>query len=330
MKLNELLANVDERAREKFEAQPKVVNKTSLDLDNLPVHANTWHHLDDLVAVFFDLKSSTELAKRRTAASTASIYDAGVGGVVKILEAFNADFVDIQGDGGFGLFWGGDRYLKALCAAVSVRTFSDKFTDRLTAKWPEAPSTGFKVGVASGPILVKKVGLPKHLELQEPVWAGRPVNYAAKAAQQTTPENIVVTGSVWDQIRNNDYIAFSCGCAGGSVGAQNPTLLWEDKTLDKIPDDERYGQSLKSGWCENHGEEYCTTILDGETDREDVLPDTKRKRMLLAEGSDAARVQARRARQKSRHEFTQSFKTKATNDVKELLDSIIGDRDIRK
>ncbi|WP_457974586.1 hypothetical protein [Arthrobacter sp. D1-17] len=123
----------------------------------------TWHHLDDLVAVFFDLKSSTNLEKGRKPASTASIYDAGAGGVVKILDTFDVNFVNIQSDG-FGLFWGECRYERAICAGITVRTFGSDFTDQLNDKWPSAPSTGLKVGVASGPILVKKVGLPNVAE----------------------------------------------------------------------------------------------------------------------------------------------------------------------
>lgn len=96
MELEELLEAVGKRTADRLERMPTVDHKSSLDLDNLPVDAKNWHRLDDLVAVFFDLKSSTSLEKGRRPASTASIYDAGVGGVVKILDAFGADFVDIH------------------------------------------------------------------------------------------------------------------------------------------------------------------------------------------------------------------------------------------
>lgn len=306
MELEELLDAVGKRTADRFERMPKVEHKSSLDLDNLPVDAKTWHRLDDLVAVFFDLKSSTNLETGRRPASTASIYDAGVGGVVKILDAFDADFVDIQGDGGFGLFWSQSRYERAMCAAISIRTFSTDFTQKLEKKWPDAPTTGFKVGVASGSILVKKVGLPRHLDLQEPVWAGKPVNYAAKAAQQTDPEKILVTGSVWDEIENNDYLAFSCGCEDGKTEVASPSLLWQDRTLENIPDDEQFGQSLRSGWCEIHGEEFCNAILSGETKRAGVTEKALHTRNLLASGSidkNEASKRRRRAKEALRAEF---------------------------
>lgn len=296
VELDVLMKTLSERAAEKFERMPSVVVKDgSFDVAKLPVDKAEWHRLTDLVTVMFDLKSSTNLEKGRKPASTASIYDAGVGGVVQILAALDADFVDIQGDGGFGLFWGERRYERALCAAISIHTFSDDFESQLKTKWAEAPSTGFKVGIASGPILAKRVGLPRHLDMQEPVWAGRPVNYAAKAAQQTEPGKTLVTGSVWDAVAGNDYLVFSCGCIDGVEGGQ-PSVLWEEQTLEKIPDAERFGQALKSGWCTNHGVEYCNAILQGDTYRSDIPEGLRSKQTLLASGSEEPRAKARKER----------------------------------
>lgn len=300
VELNELLKKLQERTSAKFEKMPSVVLKDgTFDVTKLPVDKPEWHRITDLVAVMFDLKSSTNLEKGRKPASTASIYDAGVGGVVYIFNYFDADFVDIQGDGGFGLFWGERRYERALCAAISIHTFSDDFESKLEAKWSKAPSTGFKVGIASGPVLAKRVGLSKHLDMQEPVWAGRPVNYAAKAAQQTEPGKTLVTGSVWDAVSNNDYIAFSCGCAEG-VEDGAPSLLWEERTLVNIPDAEKYGQVLKSGWCDNHGEEYCNAILNGDTYRAEIDETSRRQLTLLASGSEEVKMKARKERRAER------------------------------
>ncbi|PYG98860.1 hypothetical protein CVV67_18490 [Arthrobacter stackebrandtii] len=321
MDLDQLLDTVSKRTADRFESMPKVVYKSSLDLANLPIDAKTWHRLDDLVAVFFDLKSSTNLEKGRRPASTASIYDAGVGGVVKILEAFSADFVDIQGDGGFGLFWGDTRFERAMCAGISIRTFSTDFTQKLEKKWPDAPSTGFKVGIASGPILVKRVGLPRHLDLQEPVWAGRPVNYAAKAAQQTDPDYLLVTGSVWDQIENNDFLAFSCGCSGGQPDSATPVLLWEERILDKIPDDERFGQALKSGWCPSHGDEFCNAILAGETKREGLTEAALHGRNLLGSGS-MEKLEATKRRRMDRIALDTEFMAERARQLRALIDEL--------
>lgn len=300
VELDALLEKLKERTASKFARVPSVVLKDdAFDVMKLPIDKPEWHRLTDLVTVMFDLKSSTNLEKGRKPASTASIYDAGIGGVVQILNSFSADFVDIQGDGGFGLFWGERRYERAMCAAISMHTFSDDFEAQLEAKWSEAPSTGFKVGLASGPILAKRVGLARHLDMQEPVWAGRPVNYAAKAAQQTDPGKTLVTGSVWDAVSNNDYIAFSCGCSEGQEGG-TPSFLWEERTLDKIPDAEKYGQVLKSGWCRKHGEEYCNAILDGNRHRTEITQELRGQLTLLAFGSESPKAAARKEREAER------------------------------
>ncbi|MGZ0212783.1 MAG: hypothetical protein ACKVI4_09905 [Actinomycetales bacterium] len=258
---------------------PKVIGKDSnFDINKLKI-GDEWRRLSDVVAVMVDLKSSTNLAKGKKAPSVASIYDAGVGGVVVIFETFDADFVDIQGDGGFALFWGDRRYERAMTAAITTRSFSDDFAAQLKNKWDKSPETGFKVAIASGPVLVKLVGLPRHLDLQEPVWAGRPVNYAAKAAQQTDPGALLVTASVWDAIENNDYIAFSCGCNSA------PALLWSDYEMEKIPDDEMYGKSLGTKWCAKHGEDFCNAILNGETERDDITDSMRSDRTSLSFGS---------------------------------------------
>lgn len=306
--LFETLDDLSARTKKKFESMPKVIGKDSnFDIDNLKI-GDEWHRLSDVVAVMVDLKSSTNLAKGKMPPSVASIYDAGVGGVVVIFETFDADFVDIQGDGGFALFWGDRRYERAMAAAITTRSFSDDFVTQLMTKWNKSPKTGFKVAVASGPVLVKLVGLPRHLDLQEPVWAGRPVNYSAKAAQQTEPDALLVTGSVWDEIENNDYIAFSCGCNSA------PSLLWSDYEIEKIPDDEMYGKSLETKWCVNHGEAFCRAILDGKTQRDDITESMRSARNLLSFGS-VEKKDARKRRDSARDER----KAEALSLVEELL-----------
>jgi class 3 adenylate cyclase len=319
IKLFDTLENLGERTRDKFDHKPKVIVKDDdFDVAKLPI-GDTWHRLTDTVAVVFDLLHSTNLEKGRSPASTASIYDAGVGGVVSLFDTFDADFVDIQGDGGFALFWGERRYERAMCAAISIRSFSDDFTAKIDAKWPDAPTTGFKIGVASGAVLAKRVGLERHLDLQEPVWAGRPVNFASKAAQQQTDaDHIFITASVWDAIENNDYLTFSCGCPASS----EPSALWDSIELEKIPGPEKFGQALMNRWCAVHGENFCNAILDGQKRRDGISDAARSKHLVLSNGTrermDAFKVRTeirkqiqadlRKSREVQLAEFTASLK----------------------
>jgi hypothetical protein len=90
----------------------------TLDVSKLPIKARKWIKVPDIVAVVADMKNSTKLGTGKRAPSTASIYDAGPGGVVEIYNRFEADFLQIQGDGVFALFWG-DGVMNAQCVQES-------------------------------------------------------------------------------------------------------------------------------------------------------------------------------------------------------------------
>ncbi len=292
--LAELLKELDSDTRPELESKPTVEAWTdNFDVTKLPVEARKWVQVPDLAAVVADLKNSTHLGTGKHAAPTASIYQAATGGLVNIYDEFEADFTAIQGDGAFALFWGDWRYERAMCAGITVKTFSERhLVARLEKKWkdPEFP-TGFKVGIASGRVLVKRVGTPRNLAQQEPVWAGKPVNYAAKAAQQADWHELIITGSVWDKIEKNDYLTISCGCSG-SVYRASPNELWEDVTIERLPSDdpERYGRLLCSTWCVNHGAEFCAAILNGQTKRNNV--DNVRAKVAKSQMENALRLKA--------------------------------------
>jgi class 3 adenylate cyclase len=288
-----LLATVDDATKGELASKPEVVDwGGSLNVESLPITARRWIQVPDIVTVVADLKSSTKLGTGKHAASTASIYQAATGGAVAVFDKFDADFIQIQGDGAFALFWGEKRYERAMCAAITIQTFSNAMVGRLEKKWPDAPKTGFKVGVASSRILVKRIGTPRNPAQQEPVWAGKSVNYAAKAAQGADRHQIVVTGSVWDLIESNDYLTVSCGCPVGT-----PFPLWEDVVIDRLPDDDpdSQGRMLPATWCDTHGVAFCDAVLKGKRVRPDIAD--ARNNVLKSQMKEAIRRTARIARE---------------------------------
>lgn len=290
--LSGLLGDLDDAVRTELASTPEVVDKgDDLDVDDLPITVRRWHKLADAVAVVADLKNSTKLGTGKWAASTASIYEASTGGVVNIFDQFDADFLAIQGDGAFALFWGELRYERALCAGITIKTFSRDMVTRLEKKWPDLPETGFKIGVASGRLLAKRIGTPRNPAQQEPVWAGKAVNYAAKAAQGADRHELIVTGSVWDVVEKNDYLAVSCPCGTG------PSLgIWTDTEIERLPDGdpEAQGRLLSACWCDTHGAEYCAAVLDGTRQREDAK--TLRTALVASQMRTAIRTKARSER----------------------------------
>jgi class 3 adenylate cyclase len=290
--LSALLDDLDDDVRIELASTPEVVDKGhDLDVDYLPITARRWHKLSDAVAVVADLKNSTKLGTGKWAASTASIYQASTGGVVKIFDQFDADFLAIQGDGAFALFWGELRYERAMCAGITIKTFSLDMVARLDKKWSNLPETGFKVGVASSRLLAKRIGTPRNPAQQEPVWAGKAVNYAAKAAQGAERHELIVTGTVWDVVEKNDYLAISCPCGDG------PSLgIWSDTEIDRLPegDPDAQGRLLRSYWCPVHRKEYCTAVLEGKRRREDA--NGVREALLASQMRTAIRSKARSER----------------------------------
>lgn len=280
-----LLAAVDDATASELASKPDVVDwGGDLDVEKLPITVRRWIQVPDIVAVVADLKGSTKMGTGKHAASTASIYQAATGGVVEVFNKLGADFIQIQGDGAFALFWGDARYERAMCAAITVQTFSEAMVKRLERRWPDAPQTGFKVGVASSRILVKRIGTPRNPAEQEPVWAGKAVNYAAKAAQGADRHQVVVTGSVWDRIESNDYLTVSCGCPDGT-----PAPLWENVVIDRLPDDDpdAQGRMLPATWCDRHGATFCDAVLEGKRVRADAAD--VRKSVLKSQMDEAIR-----------------------------------------
>lgn len=245
------------------------IDPEDLDADDLPdAEETTWFRLKNVVTVFADLKSSTQMGIGKHAASTAAIYRAATGNVAQIMNGLDANFIQIQGDGVIGLFWGDKAFERAVCAGITVKTFSEKtLQPKIESRWEDTP-TGFKVGIASGRVLVKNIGTPSNENQQEPVWAGKPVNYAAKAAQQADRNELIVTGTVWLAIENNDYLTVSC-THGAEDSSPAPATLWTDIAIEKLGHDvdDSAGRLLSACWCDDCGPTFMKSILEGETTR---------------------------------------------------------------
>lgn len=258
-----LLENLTDEVKGDLDAEIEIIDSGTTFPSKIYADVPKWVRVEDVVTVFGDLRNSTGLNVDRWAESTARIYESATGGMVQTMSAFKPAFIDIQGDGVFGIFTGDRRYERAMCAAITLRTFSEHIlVPQLQSRLPKKPpETGIKVGVAAGQILVKKVGVRGD---NEPVWAGRPVNFAAKCAQAAEEHQVIITGKVHDKIKNNEYLTYSCGCpSGGSY-----SYLWKAKTVATLPSDVGSSYQLTSnGWCKEHGAEFCSAVLAGSTSR---------------------------------------------------------------
>jgi class 3 adenylate cyclase len=262
--VNQFVDDVSTNARKDLTTPVEIIEAATFPkLRELYVDARKWHRIKNVVAVSADLKNSTSLSFGKYVNTSARLYEASTGSAVRIFSRFDPEFIDIQGDGLFGLFHGELAFERAFCAAVTLKTFSERSLERMIDEVfsDTFPDTGFKIGMASGTLAVKKVGVRG---TNEPVWAGKPVNWAAKCAQKADRHQLIVTSAVWDKLSKNDYIAYSCGCPDGT-----PKQLWKEIEVEKL---DKHGlcRLLLSNWCETHGDEFCQAILNGETERDDV------------------------------------------------------------
>src|SRR4051794_22641163 len=217
--ISAFLDKLGERATKDLRADVDVRDADSFP-DNDDVHTGRiWLRIRDVVAVVADLKNSTALNFKKHPKTSTKLYEAVTRNCVDIVSeaSFAANFVDIQGDGLFALFHGERAYQRALCAGITLKTFSEKQLAPAIESWEQKgnqfPDTGLKVGMHAGVLAVKHVGVwTPSRQWREPVWAGRPVNWAFKCAQRADAHQLICTQSVFGKFENNNYVTHSCGC----------------------------------------------------------------------------------------------------------------------
>lgn len=231
-----------------------------------------WFKLDEIVVVFADLKNSTALGINKHDKSTSRIYEASTGVGVQLLEGLDPKYVEVQGDGFFGVFHGGNAAVKAVAAAMILAHFSEYILEPQIRESREAascPSTGLKLGVAAGRALVKQFGTDG---LKRPVWAGKPVNYAAKCAESAKAHQVIVTEHLYKRvIEHNDYFLQPCYHSGHPKEAfLSNTGMWGSTDVPGVPDK---CLARNAPWCcgdsvgSESAKEFAAKVLAGERNR---------------------------------------------------------------
>lgn len=280
--INDYLGQIMEQAEDDLTTSVTIEQATSFPTPSkLYLEKPVWKKIDDAVVVATDLKGSTKISYSKQDRVGARVYQASTGNCARIFERFDAQFVDIQGDGLFGIFHGELAVERAIACAFTLKSFSTRDLARLIeahlgADVPEGFETGLKIGVGAGTILAKRIGVRG--EHNEPVWAGKPVNYATKCAQAAEAHEIILTGRYFELVGGNDYVRYSCGCDVVRQGDEivrvigtNPGPLWSEIEVETLGE---HSACLnfpgRSSWCEHHGDDFCAAIEAGATDREEL------------------------------------------------------------
>ena len=228
------------------------------DTTSIPIRdQRRWLRIPNVICVYVDMLGSTRLSAETHDRSTAGAYQLFTGTAVRLFHAFESPYIDVRGDGVFALF-NQDQPYTVLAAAVTFKTFAkEMFIPKIKEKTGIA--VGSHIGIDQKSVLVRKVGLRRHdsrTDRQNEVWAGKPVNMAAKLASISENDELLTSDRYFSRLKD-EHTLLTCGCPDGEK-----SHLWEEKDL---VDDSRFdfdiAYSLGSIWCNKHGREYCEFIL---------------------------------------------------------------------
>ncbi len=232
----------------------------------------TWLGGDtEFVCVFIDLDNSTLISNERHRKTVAKVYDYFTQNIVDVfnLPEIKAEYIDIKGDGVFGIYQGNEAVFKGFAAAVTFKTFFEKY---IKVKFRNIIQEDLEVKIAINKdlILVKKIG--KRGDYNE-VWAGRLINDALKIAslkkiieekENTTKDLIIVPEKIYEKLEEKkEYTIFSCGHDenGNWMGKKNN--LW--KEFKDESDKSKYSEKvyyLGARWCIHCGNKFIKGILE--------------------------------------------------------------------
>ena len=273
MKLDEVRDDVANQLEQQSDLGVQITTRNDVP-EVGPVNRGLWFQIPRVTAIFADLKNSTGLNADDGPRVAAYAYTYFIRAMTVTLERFSAGYIDIQGDGIFGLFSGqGSRFCAAACA-VTMRTLVEREVASLFEKDAEADwKLTAGIGIDHGTLLVRRLGLRGTKENE--VWAGKPVNVAAKLSSQAGSNQIMVSERVFSQYRSASKLRqrallWSCGCSDGIAGtgfdvpAGQTSCLWEEVSAPTgIGLDFPSMYRLKSAWCKTHGPEFCEAIITG-------------------------------------------------------------------
>jgi class 3 adenylate cyclase len=229
------------------------------DTSKIPIeNPTTWLKIPDVICCFVDMEGSTKLSAGLHDKTTARAYRLFTETAIRIFHKFGAKYIDIKGDGVFSLFNKGQSY-SALAATISFKTFvSEHFTPKV--KKLTKQDIGGHFGIDQKTVLVRKFGLKFHenrTDRQNEVWAGKPVNMAAKLASLSTGNRLWVSERFFSNLKD-EKATYSCGCPDGEK-----IELWKK---EDVSNDSRFdfntAYSLGSNWCEKHGKYFCSSLVN--------------------------------------------------------------------
>lgn len=259
--INEIFENI----KSEFSNTIEVIEKDEIPNYN-HLEVDKWNKVKNVVCVYIDLSSSTQININEHPTTSAKIFKSYVNSFVKIFDEYEAKYIDIQGDGGFALFDGDNAKEKAIVSAITIKSLisrKDLVSDFIESKTKNQVKLKIRIGIDIGTILVKKLGKRNKSYtdyLNNEVWLGKPVSVSSKLCNLKDSEKgfnsdtIRMSDRLFNKIDNN-HILFSCQCG-------NIDKLWAEVTFDEIFFGLEKAYILKSNWCPSCGDLYSYNILN--------------------------------------------------------------------
>jgi class 3 adenylate cyclase len=253
--LSERKKEIDRVIKEDF----MIESRSSIpDWNTIPLEGKNWLQAESLACVYIDMVNSTKLHIDKQAKTAAKAYQLFVENMVQTLQDYDCEFIDIKGDGGFGIFVGANASIKALCAAVTFKTLCQE----LLATAIKDFKISAHIGIDEKHSLFKRIGLRG--DWHNVVWAGKPVNMAAKLSALAGAQQIAISNRVFEKITQpkfKKYACLSCGCTSEGIFGE-PTSLWSEVDVSEEGYfDFESAYVCKSNWCKKHGNEYCQKLM---------------------------------------------------------------------
>lgn len=256
---------IEERLAVFHEENSITARNTLPDTGLYPIADHHWLKIQDVICLFVDIRNSTGLSASNHEKTTASVYELFTGTAVRMFHQLGARYIDIKGDGVFALFNRNQAH-RAFVSAVTFKTFAqENFLPFIREKLNGAVDIGFHMGIDQKTVLVKQVGLRDSEgrdSRKNEVWAGKPINMAAKLAARSIDKELLVSERYYTNLSKDTRLQQTCGCTTTSSDSHETVDIWSrrDFSEDKIFDfDVAY--SMCNIWCAVHGKEWAETIL---------------------------------------------------------------------
>lgn len=233
----------------------RTVKKTPSVKSNYPQNQPSWDNIPLVICVFIDMLGSTRLSSELRNKTFARAYLFYVETALRLIDKFNPSYINVHGDGVFAIF-DKDYPYTALAAAITFKTFSEEVFTPILAD-TIGKKAGSHIGIDQNTVILGKVSLKEpnkpNIRLNE-IWAGTPVNMAAKLAALSKNNEILVSERYFRRLKNG---LDSCLCS-----CLNKKQLWSKKdfTSNKSFDfNSAYGLGIE--WCKEHGADGCGRLL---------------------------------------------------------------------